>query len=91
MVSKKLFIKNLDSLTTEEHIEDLFSTYGDVSKINIKRGRRLGFVEMTSAAEAKRVLDNLDGSTLWGRSLKINAMNDSLRCRFVYLFSRFFE
>jgi RNA recognition motif-containing protein len=89
MNTNRLFIKNLDSLTTEENIENLFSIYGDVSKIKVNRDRGTGFVEMTSIGEANRVRDNLDGSTLWGRPMKIGSMNDSLKHRLIFLFSKF--
>ncbi|OHD67359.1 MAG: hypothetical protein A2W19_00125 [Spirochaetes bacterium RBG_16_49_21] len=90
MHTKRLFIENLDSSTTENEIETLFSLYGDVDKVKIKRERGRGFVEMTSASEARRACAHLDGSVLWGRSMKIHNMNDTLRHRFIYLFSKFF-
>jgi RNA recognition motif-containing protein len=90
METSRLLIKNLDSLTTEAHIENLFSIYGDVNRIRVNRDRGTGLVEMTSAREAKRVYDKLDGAVLWGRSMEINRMNDTIRHRLVYLFSRLF-
>jgi RNA recognition motif-containing protein len=89
MMSSRLLIENLDNLTTEEHLENIFSTYGDVNKVMVRRDK--GFVDMMSASEAKRARENLDGSNLWGRSMKIYAMNDTLRYRMMYLFSRFFR
>jgi RNA recognition motif-containing protein len=89
MTSSRLLIENLDNLTTEEHLENIFSTYGDVNKVMVRRDR--GFVDMMSASEAKRARENLDGSNLWGRSMKIHTMNDTLRYRMMYLFSRFFR
>jgi RNA recognition motif-containing protein len=90
METNRLLIKNLDSLTTEAHIENLFSIYGDVNRIRVNRERGRGFVEMTSAGEARRVHDKLDGAVLWGRSMEINRMNDTIRHRLIYLFSRIF-
>jgi RNA recognition motif-containing protein len=90
MNTNRLVIRNLDHLTTAEHLENLFATYGDVNKVTVKKKRGLGYVEMMSASEAKRVRENLDGSTIWGRSMSIHGMNDSLHDRLSYLFGRMF-
>ena len=89
MDTSRLIIRNLDSMATPESIENLFSTCGDVDTIRINRGKGTGVVRMTSASEAKRVFNKLDGSVLWGRSMKINVMNDSLRHRIIYLYSKY--
>lgn len=88
MTTNRLLVENLDVMTTEEHLERVFSTYGDVSRVMVRRHR--GFVEMMSVPEAKRARENLDGSNLWGRSMKIQPMNDTFRYRMMYLFTRFF-
>ena len=49
-----------------------------------------GYVEMMSASEARRARENLDGESLWGRSMKIYNLNDTLRDRMMYLVNRFF-
>lgn len=85
MNTKRLVISNLDHLTTAEHLETLFATYGDVNKVTVKKKRGLGFVEMMSVSEAKRVREKLNGSTLWGRSMRIHGMNDSLHDRLSFL------
>jgi RNA recognition motif-containing protein len=89
MNTNKLLIMNLDSSTSANEIEHLFSIYGDVEKVRIRRAKGIGYVEMTSAPEAKRACKNLDGSILWGRSLKIRTMDDSLRHRFMYAFGKY--
>lgn len=88
-MSSRLFIENLDHMATEENLESIFSTYGDVDRVMVRRDR--GYVDMMSAPEAKRAREILDGSTLWGRSMKIHAMDDTLRYRLMYLFSRLFK
>ena len=90
MNTKKLFIKNLDASTSASEIESLFSIYGDVDKVKINHGKGLGFVEMTSISEARRVREKLDGATLWGRSMEIHNISSSLKNRLIYAFSRFF-
>ncbi len=91
MITSRLMVENLDTMTTEKHLDNLFSTYGDIKRIRVNRDRGLGFVEMTSVSEAKRVCKKLDGSVLWGRSIKIQILDDSLQNRFIYLFSRLFK
>lgn len=90
MNGNRLMIKNLDCNTTEEHIENLFSTYGDVCSIRISRFRGSGFVEMMSAAEARRVRDNLNGMSLWGRAMKIEAMGEGMRHRMMFFLGMLF-
>ena len=90
MNTKRLVISNLDHETTAEHLEKLFATYGDVNKITVKKKRGLGFVEMMSVSEARRVREKLDGSTLWGRSMRIHGMTDTLHDRISYLFGKMF-
>jgi len=89
MNTNRLFIENLDHLTTAEHLENIFSTYGDVNKVKVRNDK--GFVEMMSASEANRARVNLDGSNLWGRSMKIYTIDDTLRHKMYYLFNRFFR
>ncbi|HQL84158.1 MAG TPA: RNA-binding protein, partial [Spirochaetota bacterium] len=83
-------ISNLDHLTTAEHLENLFATYGDVNRVTVKRRRGLGYVEMMSVSEAKRVRDRFDGSTLWGRSMKIHGMENTLHDRLSFLLGKIF-
>ena len=90
MITKKLFLMNLDASTSASEIAHLFSSYGDVDKVKIKQEKGLGFIEMTSIAEAKRVCEKLDGSTLWGRSIEIHNIDDTLKHRFTYMFNKFF-
>ena len=88
MNKNKLFIENLDHATTAEQLETIFSTYGDVNKVRVRRDK--GFVEMMTASEANRARIKLDGSNLWGRSMKICTIDDTLRHRIFYLFNRLF-
>jgi RNA recognition motif-containing protein len=90
MDTRRLVISNLDHLTTAEHLEKLFGTYGDVNRVTVKKKKGLGFVEMMSVSEAKRVREKLDGSTIWGRSMRIHGMNDSLHDRISFLFGMMF-
>jgi len=90
MMTKRLFVKNIDRDVTAEQIISLFSTYGDVDDFVLKRRRGIGFIQMTSASEALRARKNLDGESIWGRSLDVTALHDSLGGRLFYLLQRYF-
>ncbi len=78
--SARLFVGNLDFGTDEGELRDLFAGGGfDVSETRIVTDRQTGqprgfaFVELASADEATRAIEQLDGSTFRGRPLRINA------------------
>lgn len=74
----KLFIGNLSWNATEEDLRPLFEQYGTVVKINVvydgytHKSRGFGFVEMSSAEEARDALDKLNDVPLMGRNLRIS-------------------
>ena len=72
MVTKKLYIGNLNYKTTEEKLRDLFSQFGEVTSVNILQGRGFGFVEMNSPESAQEAKDKLDGSDFEGRKIIVN-------------------
>lgn len=63
---------------TEEELKDTFSTYGDVksAKIivdrNTNRSKGFGFVEMDSADDATRAIEELNNKEVSGRNLRVN-------------------
>lgn len=76
-MSKSIYVGNLPWSATEDQIRDLFSAHGTVNSVNLVtdretgRARGFGFVEM-AAADAAGAIQALDGSTMDGRSLKVN-------------------
>ena len=76
-MSKSIYVGNLPWSATEEQVRNLFSQYGTVNSVNLisdretGRARGFGFVEM-AAADAPAAIQALDGSTMDGRSLKVN-------------------
>jgi RNA recognition motif-containing protein len=88
MKDKTLFIENLDHLTTAEHLENIFSAYGDVNKVKVRKDK--GFVEMMTSSGANRARMKLDGCNLWGRSMKIWIADNTLRHRMLYMINRLF-
>jgi RNA recognition motif-containing protein len=76
LMSRKLYVGNIPFSATEDQLKDLFSQFGTVESVIIMkdngRSRGFGFVEMSSEDEASRAAENLDGTELGGRSLKVN-------------------
>ena len=76
-MNKSIYVGNLPWSATEEQIRNLFEGYGTVNSVNLVsdretgRARGFGFVEM-AAADAEAAIQALDGSSMDGRSLKVN-------------------
>ena len=76
-VSKSIYVGNLPWSATEDQVRNLFAAYGTVNSVNLVsdretgRARGFGFVEM-AAADAPGAIQELDGSNMDGRSLKVN-------------------
>ena len=83
MQGKKLFVGNLShcvSLTEEtEQLKELFSGYGDVMNVNVIKGKRFGFVEMSSPLEAERAKQELNGCEFKGCTLTVNEVRPKER------------
>ncbi len=77
LVSKSIYVGNLPWSATEDQVRNLFSQYGTVNSVNLVsdretgRARGFGFVEM-AAADAAGAIQALNGSSMDGRSLKVN-------------------
>ena len=73
-----IFIGNLNFQTTEEQLNDLFSSYGEVASVKIitdkfsNRSKGFGFVEMPDQTEAENAIENLNDYTLDSRSIVVN-------------------
>ena len=77
-MSTKLFVGNLSFNTTENDLQDAFAAHGTVVEANLMvdrasgRPRGFAFVTMSSAEEAQRAIDALNGANLDGRNLTVN-------------------
>src|SRR5271154_3082919 len=77
-MSNKLFVGNLSFDTTENDLHDAFAAFGTVSEANLmmdrmtNRPRGFAFVTMSSADEAQKAIDGLNGRELSGRALTVN-------------------
>jgi RNA recognition motif-containing protein len=77
-MGKKLFVGNLAFSTTGEELEALFATAGTVESATIVndresgRSRGFGFVEMSSASEASKAIQEFDGRDVGGRQINVS-------------------
>ena len=73
-----IYVGNLPFSSTEGDLEELFGRYGQVDSAAVisdrdtGRSRGFGFVEMANDDEARRAIEELDGSDLNGRNLRVN-------------------
>jgi RNA recognition motif-containing protein len=77
-MGSKIYVGGLPYLATESQLNDLFAAHGTMESVRIikdkftGRSRRFGFVEMSTAEEAKAAITALNGTQLAGRTLMIN-------------------
>ena len=77
-MSNKLFVGNLSFNTTENDLQDAFAAHGTVTETNLmmdrmtNRPRGFGFVTMSSAEEAQKAIEALNGKEMDGRALTVN-------------------
>ncbi len=74
----KLFVGNLSRRVTQEALQQLFETFGQVESVDIIRdkfsgeAKGFGFIEMPSKDEAQAAMTGLNGRDLDGKSLTVN-------------------
>ncbi len=74
----KLYVGNLTFDTTEEDVKGLFEKIGAVQSVTIikdkysDRSKGFGFVEMPNDEEAKKAIEQVNGTDFKGRSIKVN-------------------
>lgn len=77
-MGRKIFIGNLSFETTNQDLEALFATVGACESAAVVtdratgRSRGFGFVEMSSADEARRAISELNGRELQGRAINVS-------------------
>lgn len=73
-----IYVGNLPYSVTEDELRNMFAAYGDVSSANIitdkysGESKGFGFVEMPKQADAEEAIKALNGSSVKGRSIKVN-------------------
>lgn len=72
-----IYVSNLSYLATEEDLQQAFEAFGQIESVKIikdrssGRSRGYGFVEMPAEAEAWSAINNLNGTELKGRALRV--------------------
>ena len=78
-MNKKLFVGNIPFKISEAELSELFSRSGNVVSVSIPTDRETGrkrgfaFVEMETEAEAEAAIRDLNGHTVEGREISVNA------------------
>ena len=73
-----IYVGNLPFSTTSETLNTLFSRFGTVGSASVAvdrdtgRSRGFGFVEMDNDDEARKAIEELDGSDIDGRRVTVN-------------------
>ena len=77
-MNNKLYVGNLSFNITENDLQDAFAAHGTVTEANLMmdrmsgRPRGFGFVTMSTAEEAQKAIDAMNGKELDGRALTVN-------------------
>ncbi|TMI85858.1 MAG: RNA-binding protein [Bacteroidetes bacterium] len=73
-----IYVSNLSFAVSDEDLRDFFAAYGEVSSAKVimdkftNRSRGFAFVEMPDETSAQKAIQELDGATVDGRSIKVN-------------------
>jgi RNA recognition motif-containing protein len=84
-MSNKLFVGGLSWDTNDDGLRTAFSQFGVVLEAKVVtdretgRSRGFGFVTMDDADAAKTAMQQMDGSSLDGRAIRVNEANDRPR------------
>lgn len=77
-MTSKLFIGGLSWDTSDQSLLDAFSRFGEIIEAKVVtdretgRSRGFGFVTLTSPADMQAAMKEMDGSTLDGRTIRVN-------------------
>ncbi|HNQ89195.1 MAG TPA: RNA-binding protein [Verrucomicrobiota bacterium] len=77
-MNTRLFVGNLAFNITENDLRDAFAAYGTVTEASLmldrmtNRSRGFGFVTMSTAEEAQKAIEAMNGKELDGRALTVN-------------------
>jgi len=77
-MSTKIYVGNISFNATEDDIQGLFSPFGEIESVKLitdpqtRRPRGFGFVEMASAEEAGKAIEELNGKMFMERNLSVS-------------------
>jgi RNA recognition motif-containing protein len=84
-MSKKLFVGGLSWDTSDQGLQEAFEAFGTVLEAKVitdrdsGRSRGFGFVTLEDAGAATTAMQEMDGATLDGRSIRVNEANERSR------------
>ena len=73
-----IYVGDLAFGATDDDLRSAFEQFGEVTSVNIimdrdtGRSRGFAFVEMADGEQAKEAIENLDGTSIAGRNVKVN-------------------
>jgi RNA recognition motif-containing protein len=73
-----IYVGNLAYSVTDSDLRELFSTYGEISTVNLitdkfsGQSKGFGFVEMDDNSQADAAIKGLNDTDLKGRNIKVN-------------------
>lgn len=74
----KIYVGNLDRNVSEQDLQSLFGTYGEVKSANVIKdkftgeSRGFGFVELGEGADAAAAIAELSGKELHGQRIRVS-------------------
>ena len=77
-MGNRLYVGNLSYNTTEQELREAFAQHGEVVSAQLitdrmtGQPRGFGFVEMATAEEAQKAIEEMHGKDLGGRALTVN-------------------
>ena len=84
-MSKKLFVGGLSWDTTDASLGQAFESFGEITEAKVitdretGRSRGFGFVTFVDDSAAMNAISEMDGTTLDGRSVKVNEAQERSR------------
>jgi RNA recognition motif-containing protein len=82
MSNNKLFVGNLSFSTGEDTLRSVFEEFGTITSVSVisdrmtGQSRGFGFVEFSSAGEAQKAIESLDGRDIDGRTISVNVARE---------------
>jgi RNA recognition motif-containing protein len=73
-----IYVSNLSFAVRDEDLRGFFTEYGEVTSAKVimdkftNRSRGFAFVEMPDQTAAQKAIQELDGATVDGRTIKVN-------------------
>ena len=77
-MGRKLYVGNLPYSVEQDALQEMFAACGTVDSVNIitdrdtGQSKGFGFVEMSSDSEAQKAIQELNGTNMGGRDMRVN-------------------